>query len=344
MPTIVVTGAAGGVGRRAVASLAGAGHTVVAIDVARVPDAPAGVEVHVADLVTADLKQVLEGADVVVHLAFAYGPDLDDDELAVANVEVTRRLLDAAGDAGVRHAVLVSSATVYGAWPDNPVPLTEDAPVRPNPGFTYAVHKAECERLCHEWREGHPGTTVTVLRPAVAIGEDESWLARSLSAAAGIRTPGDEPPSQFVHVDDLAEAVCLAARERLDGVYNVAADGWIDDETLRSLAGAPPRLPVPERLVTRAAALTWRLRVGPTPPGIIPYTRHPWVVANGRLRAAGWAPRHSNEEAFVAAHPGTWWSRVSPRRRQELALGVTTAGLVGLVTGAVALLRRRGRR
>jgi nucleoside-diphosphate-sugar epimerase len=343
VPTIVVTGVAGGVGRRVAAALVEAGDHVVGIDLEDGGRIPAGVDLHQADLVTADLKPLLEGADAVVHLAFAYGPELDDDQLAVANVEATRRLLDAAGDAGVRHLVFVSSAAVYGAWPDNPVPLTEDAPVRPNPEFTYAVHKAECERLCHEWREGHPGATVAVLRPAVAIGEDESWLARSLWAAAGIRTGDKDPPSQFVHVDDLASAVVLAVREGLDGVHNVAADGWIDAETVRSLAGGPPRLPVPERLATRIAALTWRLRVSPMPPGIIPYTVHPWVVANGRLRGAGWSPGHSNEEAFVATHPGTWWSRVSPRRRQELALGASAAGVAGIVTAVVALVRRRSR-
>src|SRR4051794_14153036 len=46
-------------------------------------------------------------------------------------------------DASTRTVVYVSSAMVYGAWPNNPVPLTEDAPMRPNPGFGYATAKAE---------------------------------------------------------------------------------------------------------------------------------------------------------------------------------------------------------
>ena len=60
---------------------------------------------------------------------------------------MARRVLDAAAAAGRAHVVVLSSATVYGAWPTNPVPLTEDAPLRPNPGCAFAVQKAEIERL-----------------------------------------------------------------------------------------------------------------------------------------------------------------------------------------------------
>ena len=66
--------------------------------------------------------------------------------------------------------VRISSATVYGAWPNNPVPLTEDAPLRPNPHFSPAVQGAEVERLLAEWRADHPDVTVTTLRSAPVVG------------------------------------------------------------------------------------------------------------------------------------------------------------------------------
>jgi len=65
----------------------------------------------------------------------------------VLQTDVTRRLLNAASAAGVRHLVVLSTATVYGAWPNNPVPITEDAPLRPVPDFAYAVGHAEVEQL-----------------------------------------------------------------------------------------------------------------------------------------------------------------------------------------------------
>jgi hypothetical protein len=80
------------------------------------------------------------------------------------------------------------------------------------------------------------------------------------------------------------------------------------------------------------------------PPGLVPYTMHPWVVANDRLKAAGWAPRHTNEETFVDATTGTPWSQMSPKRRQEVALGAATAGAVGVAVAAFVGFRRLRRR
>ncbi|MCU1375282.1 MAG: hypothetical protein JWO68_2568 [Actinomycetia bacterium] len=343
---IVLTGAAGSLGRRVAARLAAAPDVVrvLAVDLVEPRALPARTTFAAADLATSDLKPLLEGADTVVHLAFAAGPELDDDGTARANVEGTRRLLDAAGAVGVRHVVLVSSATVYGAWPANPVPLTEDAPVRPNPGAGYPVQKAEIERLGGEWMAAHPGATVAILRPAVAVAEGErSWLARSLGLTAGVRAGSDDPPLQLLHLDDLADAVELARRERLDGPYNVAPDGWLSGEQARALAGTP-RVRVPEKVVTAATGFLWRWKVGRMPPGLVPYTMQPWVVANDRLKAAGWAPSHSNEETYVEATEGTPWSQVSPKQRQELALGAAAVAVAAAAVGTFAFVRRLRRR
>ncbi|MBA3304298.1 MAG: NAD-dependent epimerase/dehydratase family protein [Acidimicrobiia bacterium] len=347
--SVVVSGAAGALGQRVVGRLAaseGVGR-VLALDTVSTAEPVPGSCSLAVDLVSTDLRPLLEGADTLVHLAFttAVGPD-PDDEVAAANAEGTRRLLDAATATGVGHVVVVSSATVYGAWPDNPVPLTEEAAVRPNPGFGYGLQKAEVERQCREWSLAQSGSTSAILRPAPVLGGgEESWLARALQAASPIRTAEVEPVAQFVHVDDLASAVVLAAERRLDGVYNVAADGWVSAEEERALAGAPPRLKVPERLATRVAAWGWRWRIGRLPPGLIPYTQHPWVVANDRLRAVGWTPTSTNEEAYVVARKGTPWSRLSPKRRQELALAgggvLLLAGAGGVVLTVLRLRRRR---
>jgi nucleoside-diphosphate-sugar epimerase len=348
---VVVSGVAGAVGRRLLTLLDADDDVTRVVGIDRRPAGDGGpkLEAHLADLVTDPLGPLLAGADVVVHLAH----DLEADGTGVAhrapppstNAEATGRLLAAAAAAGVRRAVVVSSATVYGAWPSNPVPITEAAAVRPNPGFGYAAQKAEVERRCVEWRAAHDGAAVAVLRPAPTVDDGGlRGMARWRWVALRLRA-GDDPPAQFLHVDDLAAAVDVARRAGLDGAYNVAPDGWVDGEQVRALAGAPPRVPVPAPLARRLAGWSWRLRVGAAPPGVLPYTLHPWVVANDRLRGAGWAPTTSNEEAFVGAHAGTPWSRLSPRRRQELALGVAgtalVAGAAGVALGVRALRRRR---
>ncbi len=72
--------------------------------------------------------------------------------------------------------------------------------------------------------------------------------------------------------------------------------------------------------------------------------RHPWVVANDRLVAAGWKETSSNEEAYVLGHEASAIESISPQRRQELALGVAGAVGVAAAVAAGALIRRRRRR
>lgn len=318
MSTVVLSGAGDALGERVRTALraAGAGDQLL--------------DVHEHDLHGPDLKARIEGAQAVVHL----GGGLDE----------TRALLDAAAAVGVRHLVLLSSATVYGAWANNPVPLTEDAALRPNPDLEFAVRAAERERLASDWKHEHPGSTVSVLRPAVPVAEDASgWLARGLRETSAIRAAGpDDPPAQFVHLDDVASAIVLAHTARLDGPYNVSPDGWIAGDQLRALAGVP-RVRVPEPIARRLAWLRWRLDPQSAPPGLLAYSTYPWVVANDRLKAAGWRPTFTNEEAYVAGHRAAPWATVSPQRRQELALGGAAVALVGSAVGVAALVRRARR-
>lgn len=285
-----------------------------------------------------------DGASVWVHLAFDDNTEIDPTCTARTNVEGMRRRLEAAAAAGVRQIVVLSSATVYGAWPNNPVPLTEEAPLRPNPEFSYAVQHATIERIVADWADDHPDATVAVVRPAVGLAEGhDSWIARSLAAAAGIRAGEDDPPVQFVHLDDLAAAIDCVRRSGESGVFNVAPDGWIPGDAVRALAGDKPRLELPARLAAQLAEWSWELRLGPIPPGLVPYTQSPWVVANDRLRAIGWVPKFTNEEAFVEGTEGTWWSMMSPKRKQELALGVSGVTLLMGAAGVGWLVRRAKR-
>jgi nucleoside-diphosphate-sugar epimerase len=318
---VVLTGAGDELGRRV-------RHRIEADpDVDRVIsfDSVAGLDRHA-------LKSALDGADCLVHLE---GPPSE-----------TAAVLDAAAPAGVSHVVMLSTAAVYGAWANNALPLTEDAPLRPNPGFDFAVNAAERERLAGDWQAAHPGTTVAVLRPAVPVAENEcGYLARALASASAVRPMGDggDAAAQYIHLDDLAAAVDLARRRRLDGPYNVAPDGWLDGDEVRALAGRP-RLRLPRRLARRVTALRWRLRLASAPPAIVPYTVHPWVVANDRMKAAGWQPTHGNDEAYVAGHRPAPWAAISPRRRQELALGAAVAAIVTVGAGVALVIRRRIRR
>lgn len=234
---------------------------------------------------------------------------------------------------------------VYGAWPNNPIPLHEDATLRPDFGFAFARQLATVEQLVDDWRHAGPGRTTCVLRPVPAMAADgTSSLVRALAAGMGGRLGVDDVPAQFVHLDDLAEAVVLCVRENLDGIFNVAPDGFVPGSRVRALSGMVPRIKLPDRLGEFVADLQWRFQRGPIPPGLRPYVRSPWLVSNGRLRNAGWAPSVTNEQAFVEGTDAKWWTMLTPKRKQEVALGAMAVGIAtGLLSG-ILLVRRHRRR
>src|ERR671919_343274 len=131
------------------------------------------------------VRAVLERArpDALVHLAFILNPSHDEHFMYDVDVNGTHNVLEAAAAADVGHVLVTSSATAYGAFPDNPVPLTEDHPVRGVPSFEYARDKAESDRVCQVWANQHPDRTMTIVRPTVVFGPTvDNFIVRMLSA------------------------------------------------------------------------------------------------------------------------------------------------------------------
>ncbi len=164
---------------------------------------------------------------------------------------------------------------------------------------------------------------------------------RVLLGRPPLRVRGATPPVQVVHVDDLVSALALAATTDLPGVYNVAADGWLDADDARALIGRANVPAIPEEALTRALERTWALGVGDVPPGIVPYLVHPWVIANDRLRAAGWAPQHTNEQAIREGVATLASTRGGPDPR---VIAGVAAGAVAVTVVGYRVTRRRARR
>ncbi len=291
------------------------------------------------------------GADFDCLVVTGAGPgrDVDGSGRGGVALEESLNLLEASS---ARTIVVVSSALVYGAWDDNPVPLTEDAPLRPRPESRHVAALCELERAAHETRLAREGVTVAVLRPTVCVdpaatGSRRSraagasrWLERSLWHARSQRPEGEDRPAQFLHIDDLARAIEHARLHRLDGVFNVAPPGWLSAEEQLELVGSVRAVRVPGLLRRALMALRWRLGTVSTPSEVIGYTRHTWVISSDRLRATGWRATYTNEEAFVLGHRPGWWSTLNPDQRQLVSLGGLGAGALVASWGAVGLIRR----
>jgi nucleoside-diphosphate-sugar epimerase len=250
--TVVVTGAAGFIGRSLVVALARRGHRVVGID--RLPGVPVEASTAlVADLSrpSADADELLRGADAVFHLAGRPGvrdaaPDVERLRRR-DNVEATRRLCDVVPPA--TPLVVTSSSSVYGG--SRGAPSAEDGPVRPVGG--YALSKVAAERLCA--RRAALGGAVAVARPFTVAGEGQrpdmalaGWLAAARQGRP-LRILGSADRTRdMTDVRDVVDGLIRMADRGVASTINLGTGrGLRLDEMARAAAaavGVPPVLAV----------------------------------------------------------------------------------------------------
>src|SRR3954468_5419135 len=143
---IVVTGATGNVGTSVVRALGRDERVKEIVGIARrLPDwRPERTRWVAADVARDDLRPIFAGADVVIHLAWLIQPSRDAAELERVNVGGSRRVFEAAAEAGVGALVHASSIGVYSPGPKDP-PVEESWPSEGIPSLFYARHKAAAE-------------------------------------------------------------------------------------------------------------------------------------------------------------------------------------------------------
>ncbi|MBB4266007.1 NAD-dependent epimerase/dehydratase family protein [Roseospira visakhapatnamensis] len=208
MPTFLVTGAAGFLGRHVTRTLAARQGTRVRAGVRRPDDAPfrddePGVAVTRADVRDpASIRAALDGCDAVVHCA------VGDWTTTVGGARV---LMEQARRAGVRRVVAISSIAVHGEAEGR---LTEDAPLVTG-RRDYAGAKAEAERVFIALGREAGAPAVTLLRPTIVYGPGSAlWIdgmaRRIRSGRWGTFGPLGEGTCHPVHVEDVAAAAAAA--------------------------------------------------------------------------------------------------------------------------------------
>ena len=239
--------------------------------------------------------------DALVHLAFILNPSHDEHFMYDVDVNGTQNVLDAAAEADTGHVLVTSSATAYGAFPDNPVPLTEEHPVRGVAGFPYARDKTESDRLCQLWAKNHPDRVMTIVRPCIVFGPNvDNFIVRLWTKQPFAVDAGDnlEQKIQFVHEDDVVEAVTALLLGRHAGAFNVAGAGDMKTRECAELVGSPIRK-MPLGAFRALARAMWATRLSEAPPGQIAFGLYPWIVSTEKLeRTTGWRPLHTTRETF----------------------------------------------
>jgi GDP-4-dehydro-6-deoxy-D-mannose reductase len=287
---VLITGVGGFVGLRLARHLLACGEQVSGTYLDVRPDL-AGVDLHEANLLD---RQALAGAvaaadpDVVVNLAAlshigeSWKEKMPD--YFWVNVVGTENVLAAAAG---RKVIVVSSADVYGAVPVQEQPIAEDRPIAPR--TPYALTKAAAERLAAI-------SSAVIVRSFNLVGPGQTrsfslagWASRLAEIQQGQREAvlevGDLSTSRdFLHVDDGAAAYrLLAAGGRPGTVYNLAS------------GQAVPMREALDRLL-EISGVRAEVKEGVFPPR--PYDI-PYLSGDpGRLRALGWQPRRSLDDAL----------------------------------------------
>jgi len=200
--------------------------------------------------------------DTLVHLAYAVQPGRDLAAMRRVNVEGTRAMLETARAVPVSRLLVASSATVYGAWPDNPPRCDETTPVRPLSDYYYSAHKGIVERLLREFTEAHPEMAVCWTRPAIICGPGvTNFLSEYFRSMPFLGLPdGRDTPLQFVHHDDVARATLAMLMAGATGPFNVAPDDALTHREIARILRVPA-VPLPYAVMAFLGSLWWTLRL-----------------------------------------------------------------------------------
>jgi UDP-glucose 4-epimerase len=319
--TVAVTGPTGGIGLGLIRALEAEPSVERVLGMARRPFDPAErgwkkTTYRRGDVLDrGSVEELVQGADVVVHLAFVIMGG--HAESRSVNLEGSRNVFEAAAASGAKRLVYASSVAAYGFHEDNPVPLTEDVPARGTDAHYYSAQKAEVEALLDEILDDSD-LDAYVFRPCIVAGPEALLLIENIPYVqlsgklpdAVLRlfdvVPAFKPvipdpgvPFQLVHVDDVASAMTAAVLGKGEpGVYNLAAEGEV---TMRDLAAALDwySVPLPELAVDAAAELVARVPFMPAEAQWVNALRTPVLMDTSKARAKlGWAPRHDARETL----------------------------------------------
>jgi len=225
MPTILITGAAGGIGTMLRPRLARPGRTLRLLDVASLTAGPAeeAIQASVTDLDA--MTAACRGADAVIHLAGING-EATWDEIAALNLQGTYVAFEAARRAGVPRVIFASSNHAVGFTPRSAFPVPDYA--FPAPDTYYGVAKVAGEGLAALYHHRYGMDTICI-RILTCFPKP-----RNLRGLSTWLSPGD--------AGRLFEACLTAPEPGFRVVFGVSANtrgGWVSLDEARALGYEP---------------------------------------------------------------------------------------------------------
>jgi UDP-glucose 4-epimerase len=272
--------------------------TIIGIDTAVWKGGYTKVKFFKKDIRDPNLSDILRGADTVFHMAFIMGEIRSKKATEDINNNGTKNVFDACAAAGVRKVVYTSSATVYGANIHNPLGITEDWPLFKHNDSYYNAGKVDVEKIVADYAKKFPDIIFSVLRAAILFGPKiDNMFSKFFSMNFSALTPGVSY-NQYIHEDDLGEALHIAYTKDLPGAYNVGADDAISTRYAFKKAGVLI-LTLPAFLLKWLAAIGFMLHIFPAGAGWVTLSRYTIFMNCDKFKSSsGWRPKWRSEATF----------------------------------------------
>ncbi|HEA52650.1 SDR family oxidoreductase [Marinobacter antarcticus] len=299
-PHILVTGAAGALAQQVIKRLR-ATCSIVAVD--------AREQVYLGDDIPSyciDFNQrIFEDLfrrypfDSVIHLGRISSSQLTRMRRYNANVLGTQKLLDLSHKYGISRILVLSTYHVYGAMAYNPGLIDEAAPMKSAGLSADLIDSVELENLANLYLWRFPELNISILRPCNIVGPGvRNTMSSVLSSHRAPVLAGFSPMMQFIHIDDMADAIVLASQKPVRGIFNVAPDDWVAYQRALKICGCK-RIPVPSIPPVLPKLISRALRLRSFPAHLMDFFKYPVVIdGRGFSEEFGFKPKRPLKEIF----------------------------------------------
>ena len=271
---ILITGAAGHIGKRMTQKFLAEGVDFIGIDYVHNPDLPEE-KFKTMDIRDPSLGELIDktGVDSIIHMAFCTNPKMDPKTRDDIDINGSQNIVDCAVKKGIKSIVFISSGRVYGNQKGEGGFHDSDGNyLNPEDDF-YAQNKAKAENIFLRAAKEH-GIKVAIHRLAIVCwkggGAGMGDMIKATSKNGRFMTIGKHnPPIQLVHVNDVIDA-CLHAIGK-EGIFDIASEGTMPivemfSEAARLGGKKPSPIKLPEKITLLAMGVLWNLKLAPIPP------------------------------------------------------------------------------
>lgn len=303
--TIVITGIAGRFGRMLARDLR-QDYNILGIDPRGAIFLPHDVVVHPVDLRRKKAEDIFRcnHVDAVIHMnpTPSWGGARHRQEHHRLTLMGTQRILAYCHKYSVAKLVLLSSAALYGARPDNPQFLTENMPLQGGLGFSAMRNLVEADIYATSFFWKNPEIDTVVLRPTHVVGRLGNTASLYLQQRFVPTLMGFDPMMQIMAPEDLISAIRLALKPGIRGIFNLAgAEPASLSELIR--VTKTKRLPVPDPIARSMIGMAFGLGAAGIPAAQLDYLKYVCMVDDTHAKEVlRYRPRKSLRETLEILH------------------------------------------